>query len=283
MTVHSILPARLTAAVDAVVGEAGGRHAAHGDADPVGAAAAAAADPSALAVIGPYRSRDVAEAVEATAPAGLPMLAPVATWAGITRDDEPGCDDDPARHRGTVLRLLARDTVVAERIAGTLRAAGERAVVVAGDHEYGEQLDGQLALAGLPRVETPAEAGVVVLAGLADGSEVERAAQLAPLPVIAFDGIQGAELGQGRSVRLALPTAPEASCAAPDLFAGVPSARRAAELVVSALARDVRDRAAMLAELRERGPFDDHGDPVDPPVWLWRVREGWELEPDRAI
>jgi hypothetical protein len=33
-----------------------------------------------VALIGPYRSRDVAETVEATAPAGLPLIAPMATW-----------------------------------------------------------------------------------------------------------------------------------------------------------------------------------------------------------
>ena len=64
------------------------------------AAEAAAADPDAVALLGPYRSRAVADAVEATAPAGLALIAPVATWAGVTREDEPGCEDEPARHRG---------------------------------------------------------------------------------------------------------------------------------------------------------------------------------------
>jgi hypothetical protein len=50
--------------------------------DPARAAAAASAHPSALAMVGPYRSADVAEALEATARVGLPLLAPVATWAG---------------------------------------------------------------------------------------------------------------------------------------------------------------------------------------------------------
>ena len=112
MSVHTILPGPLTDAVEAVLGPAGVVHVAHGVADPVAAATAAANDPRALAVIGPYRSRAVADAVEATAPSGLPLLAPVATWAGLTRDDEPGCEDDPARHDGTVFRLVARDTVV---------------------------------------------------------------------------------------------------------------------------------------------------------------------------
>ena len=122
MVVHTALPDPLTA-VDAVLAPTALDHAPHGDTDPVAAAEQAAGDPAAIALIGPFRSADVAEAVEATAPRRLPLLAPVATWAGVTRDDEPGCDDD-ARHRGTVLRLVARDTVVAARIAGDVRAAG---------------------------------------------------------------------------------------------------------------------------------------------------------------
>src|SRR4051812_17963855 len=144
MRVHSILPEALTRAADEVLATAGVEHVAASDMD------AAASDDDAIALIGPYRSHEVAETVQATAPAGLPLLAPVATWAGVTRDDEPGCDD-PARHRGTVLRLVARDTVVCARIAADVRASGRHAVVVAGEHEYGVQLDGQLALVGLPR------------------------------------------------------------------------------------------------------------------------------------
>src|SRR4051794_2976510 len=207
MTVHSALPELLTAAVDSVLGGAGVAHAAHRDGDPLAAAEAAAGDASAVALIGPYRSHEVAEAVEATAPAALPLLPPMATWSGVTRDDEPGCDD-PARHRGTVLRMVARDTVVAERIAKLVRAAGQLALVVAGAHDYGRQLDGQLRLAGLPRATDPAEASLVVLAGLAGEPEIARAHELAPLPVIAFDGVQGAELGARSEVRLALPIAP---------------------------------------------------------------------------
>src|SRR4051794_25911627 len=169
MRVHSALGQVLTAAVAASLD--GLEHVANGERDPVGAAEAAAADPEAIALVGPLRSRAVAEAVEATAPAGLPLLAPLATWAGITRDDEPGCDD-AARHRGTVLRLLARDTEVAARVAADVRAAGQQALVVAGEHDYGVQLDGQLRLAQLPRAEAADGADLIVLCGLADGAEV---------------------------------------------------------------------------------------------------------------
>src|SRR3954453_20330830 len=161
MNVHSILPGALTAAVAGVLDAAGVEHLAHGEHEPMRAAEAAAADPRTVALVGPYRSAVVAEVFEATAPAGLPLLAPTATWAGVTRDDEPGCDD-AARHRGTVLRMVARDTVVARRIAADLRAAGRWALGIAGEHEYGLQLDGQLRLAGLPRTDDPGSADVIV-------------------------------------------------------------------------------------------------------------------------
>ena len=167
MVVHSALPPLLEAAV---AEELGAVHVAHGDRDPMAAAEAATAD--GLALIGPFTSRAVAEAVEATAPAGVPLIAPVATWAGVTRDDEPGCEDDPARHDGTVLRMVARDTEVAMRIAAYVRAQDQRALVIAGEHEYGVQLDGQLRLAGLPRGDDP---DVVVLCGLNGQPEIGRA------------------------------------------------------------------------------------------------------------
>jgi len=245
VAVHSILPPELTDAVAAVLGDAGIPHVAHGDGDHVAAATAAVNDPEARAVIGPFRSRAVAEAIEVTAPAGLPLIAPVATWAGVTRDDEPGCDDHPADHRGTVFRMVARDTVVAQRIAQ--RLAGRRALVVAGDHDYGLQLDGQLRMAGLERAATADDADVIVLAGLAGSPEAERARALAPKPVIAFDGIQG-EAFPEQDVTIALVYAPGPT--------GVAESRRAAEMVA---------RTTDLEALRALG-FDAHGDPLDPLV-----------------
>jgi hypothetical protein len=246
VTVHTALPDALTVAADEVLAGAGVRHVAHGDGDPGAAGVAAAEDSSALALIGPYRSRGVAEAVEATA-------------------------------------LAARDTVVAERIATALRATGRHAVLVAGDHDYGRQLAGQLGLAELPRARHRGEADVVVLAGLAGEEEIGEAADLSPLPVVAFDGVQGAHLGAGREIHLALPLAPEPALPLEALMAGAGQVRRAAELIVASLQAGARDRATMLAEIRVRGPLDDHGDTVDPPVWLWHARDDWTLEPDRAI
>jgi hypothetical protein len=132
MIVHSVLPPRLAAEVDLLLVAEGIGHLSHATKDVVAAGVAAAEDDDAVALIGPYRSREVAETVEATAPAGLALIAPMATWAGVTRDDEPGCDDDPADHRGTVFRLLARDTEVAARISADVRTTGRRAYVIAG-------------------------------------------------------------------------------------------------------------------------------------------------------
>ena len=254
MAVHSILSTCLTAAVDEVITRAGVRHVAHGDANPVGAAIAAVNDPHARVVIGPCRSRDVVEAVEVTADAGLAMIAPIATWVGVTRDDEPGCED-PARHRGTIFRLVARDSVVAQRIAERVRQANQRAVVIAGDHEYGAQLDAQLTRSGLPRVSVANDADVIVLAGLAGHEEIGRARSLAPLPIIAFDGVQP-ERFPDQQAELAV------VYAVTDDAVGTPEARRAAELSVAALGHG----GDTLQRLRELGPFDEHGDLLSPDV-----------------
>jgi hypothetical protein len=280
VVVHSILPASLSRAVDGVLASAGVSHIAHGDADPVGAASAGAQDEQAVALIGPVRSAHVAEAVEVTAPARLPLIAPFATAAAVTRDDEPGCED-PAQHDGTVFRLVARDTVVAQRVTAHIAERGQRALVVAGRHEYGAQLDGQLRIAGLPRADDPATADVIVLAALAGSPEVDGLADRVRLPVIAFDGVQGADLGSAGTVHVALPFSPDA--AANGHVRLEPTGRRAAELVVAALRSGARSRSDLLDALRSLGPFDAHGDPVDPPVWLWRADEQWRLTPDRAL
>jgi hypothetical protein len=237
----------------------------------------AASDAETVALIGPYFSTEVAEAAEVTAPARLPLLAPVATWSGVTRADEPHGPDEPAAGEGTVFRIVARDTVVAQRIAAHARAGGRSAYVVAGAHPYGRQLEQQLTAARLPRVDDPADADLVVLAGLVGEPEIETAAALAPLPIVAFDGVQGSSLGD-RDAWLALPYEPVS--AGP---VGLPQARRAAALAGKAILSGAEDRESLLISLRQLGPFDEHGDPVDPPVSLWRVGDGWELELHRAL
>jgi hypothetical protein len=64
---------------------------------------------------------------------------------------------------------------------------------------------------------------------------------------------------------------------------GSERASYAAELVVSAVQDGSGDRAGVLAALRASGAFDEHGDPIDPAVWLWRAGEDWALSPDRAL
>jgi hypothetical protein len=39
----------------------------------------------------------------------------------------------------------------------------------------------------------------------------------------------------------------------------------------------------VLAAMRAAGPFDEHGDLVDPPVWLWRAGADWALAADRPL
>jgi hypothetical protein len=282
VVVHSVLPAALTAEVESVLGGAGIAHVPHDANDPLAAGAAGAGDSAAVVLVGPLRSADVSEAVVATAPAGLPLIAPVATWAGVTRTDEPGCDG-AVDHQGTVFRLLARDTEVAARLAADLRRSGRRAHVVAGHHDYGLQLDGQLSMAGLPRAETAEAADLVVVCGLAGEPEIERARWLAPLPVVAFDGVQGADLGAEREIRVVLPFAPSPPMRPADLFAGLEQARHAAELVVEAQEAGAGDRSTFLAALRATNRFDDHGDPIAPEVWLWHAGRDWALEPDRPL
>jgi hypothetical protein len=240
-------------------------------------------DADAIALIGPFRSRDVAETVEATAPAGLALLAPTATWAGVTRDDEPGCDDDPADHRGTVFRLLARDTVVAGAIAEDVRRTDRLALVVAGGHEYGTQLDGQLHVAELPRATDPEQADLLVLCGLPGEPEIAEARALGSLPVVAFDGAQGEDLGPDRDVLFALPFAPDPGLSAEELLAGVGQVRRAAHLVAWMHGDGARDRRSLLARLQALAAFDDHGDPTEPVVWLWRFETGASATPERAL
>jgi hypothetical protein len=269
------LPPALERAAAAVLDGAGVRHVAHGEHDHVRAATLAAGDADAVAFIGPFRSRAVAEAIEATAPAGLALLAPVATWAGVTRDDEPGCEDHPADHRGTVLRMVARDTEVAFRLAAHLRSRGERALLIAGEGEYGAQLAGQLRLAQLPRAADVAGAAFALVAGVPEEPGMERAAATAPLPVVAFDGIQGLDVGFDRDVWVVLPFAE-------DPTHGIEAAR-AAQLVADALAAGARTRGDVLDACRAAGPFDEHGDPIDPPVWLWRAEPDWTLRPDRPL
>jgi len=164
-----------------------------------------------------------------------------------------------------------------------VRARGRRAIVVAGRHEYGLQLDGQLELASLPRTLDPGDADLVVLCGLASQPETERAKSLTPLPVIAFDGVQGSDLGHGRDVSLALPFAPSSDLAVEDLFAGVGKARQAATLALALFNARAHDRHSFLAALRGSGEFDHNGDPKDPPVWLWRAAGDWTLTPESPL
>ena len=66
-------------------------------------------------------------------------------------------------------------------------------------------------------------------------------------------------------------------------MAGTTAAARAATLISEAVAGGARDRVALLSAMRIAGPFDEHGDPVDPSVWLYRAARDWSLQPDRPL
>jgi hypothetical protein len=78
---------------------------------------------------------------------------------------------------------------------------------------------------------------------------------LAPMSIIAFDGIQPERFPDQDVVIGAVFASSESGL-------GVPEARRGAELAVAALARG----GDTIQQLRELGPFDDHGDVLDPVV-----------------
>lgn len=108
--------------------------------------------------------------------------------------------------------------------------------------------------------------------GLAGEAEIEEARSLDPLPVVAFDGVQGVQLGSpGRALLLALPFAPSATFPPDQLFAGIGQAGKAAKLVVEAQPQRCRRASPLLASLRASTRFDEHGDPVRPEVWLWNA------------
>jgi hypothetical protein len=95
--------------------------------------------------------------------------------------------------------------------------------------------------------------------------------------------VQGADLGEHPDVGVALPFAPVEGVADRDQFRGAHHTRRAALLIVEALRAGATDRESVLAALQELGPFDADGDPVDPPVWLWRADRAWVLVPEAPL
>jgi hypothetical protein len=92
------------------------------------------------------------------------------------------------------------------------------------------------------------------------------------LPILAFDGVQGADL---QEVSLALPFAPLDDARFDHMVYGAERARRGAELVI--------ETRGDLRALRAAGGFDEHGDLLDPPVWLWRAGRAWTLRPERPL
>ena len=235
------------------------------------AAELAAGDPEALALIGPFRSRrgrrggrgDRAGRAAAARPGGDVGGRDAQRRAGLR--GRPGAPprhraaDGGARHRGGGAAGGGRARGGAARVRGGRRARVRRAAR--------RPARPRRAAAGRERAEA---ADLVVLCGLAGQPEVARAAELG-LPVVAFDGVQGGAPIPDCS--LMLPFAPDED------MGGTTAADAGRHAGLRGLAGGARDRAALLSAIRIAGPFDEHGDPVDPPVWLYRAGADWSSEP----
>ena len=114
-----------------------------------------------------------------------------------------------------------------------------------------------------------------------------------PLPVDGslagrvFGRVRAAESGDGDARRWWVPMVDGTDRLGVVEFTGaeaeqVPDLELVAGLV-GHLVATVMTRGELLESLRAAGPFDSFGDPVDPPVWLWRAARDWTLTPERAI
>jgi hypothetical protein len=242
MRVHSRLPDRhdrlLTRALDGL------EHV------PQSTPEAAAEDPHCGAFVGPWRSREVAEAIALLGPRGIHHIAPAATWVGLTRPDEPG--HDPGAARRTLFRIAARDTVVCAAIVGVV---GGSAQLVVDDTPYGDQIAAQLRLCGLR------DGGdTVVYAGLG-----ETAPDGLPADVLAMDG--AAQHGF-----------PERHPGA-TYFGAAYKAEGFSDAECWDFAPQVELAGRLLAFGDLESHFDAHGDLLDAPVGAWRLGDDGGFHP----
>jgi hypothetical protein len=259
VSVHSGgLPERHAAVLAETLGAAGVDHV------PGSTPEAAAADDACVAYVGPLRSWPAALAAPTLNAAGIVQVCPAATWVALTREDEPhGTDEAPPQRpggRATLVRLVPRDTEVCRKL---VENAPERRLAVVEEHEsYGRQLGRQLRMVGLE--EEPGEPDAVVYCGLAENAPHGL---LAGRRVYAFDGAQG--FGDAHT-RYVLANLPREGWSDEDVRAFVPQAADAGELVAKAVAQGGADREAVRRAVWAIGGFDEHGDPPDPRVGVWR-------------
>jgi hypothetical protein len=272
--VHSALPARLAGVLTEVLWRGGVEHVDAGPEHPVEAAAAAAEDPRAVAFVGPFRSSHVGETAAILNEAGLAQLAPAATYAALTRD-EPGAEDGmPASlaptGRGTLFRVAARDTAVCQALVARV---GSRCVLLDDGGSYGEQVAGQLRLAG---VEPDDGADTVLYAGLADGAPLDALRATGPRPLFTLDGAWDPDfveaLGRDR-VRFAMALYPQPDWSVEAVQAFLPQTAEAGMLITGSVMAAGADRAAVLEGLRSCGRFDEYGDTNERRIGLWAMGE----------
>jgi hypothetical protein len=238
MRVHSMLPARHDERLTRALGEI--------DHVPQSTPEAAMGDSGCVAFVGPWRSVEVAEAMEGLGPHGLAHLAPAATWVGLTRPDEPaGSDDKPERR--TLFRLAARDMEVCRAIVSVVDG---RARLISDGSEYGSQIASQLRLAGLE-----SDGDMVVYAGLG-----ETAPPGLPPNVIALDGAAHGGFPERHPEALYFCAAhPVEGFTDAEAWDFAPQVEQAGRLIAS---------GALPAG------FDEHGDPLEPVIGMWRFSGG---------
>jgi hypothetical protein len=269
MSVHSILADALTCAAPAELAVAAITHLAHDPTEPVAAATAAAGDRNALALLSPTAQAPSLRQSRRQHRPGLALLAPKATWAGVTRRRRPGLRRrrTPPRHSPTPRRARHRRGNANRR----LHAARQRALVIAGDHDYGHQLDGHLRLAGLPRAARAEDA---------NPCRPRRPRRTTRDRTRGHDGAVDADRLRGRAGRRARRPRRPPRTALPTTLAGLANVRRARrDGQLAGVAERARHRATRRASARPApatarqcsphshgwATFDTHGGPPKPP------------------
>lgn len=288
LRVYSAIPKTVEAVATAALAEEGIEHVALGPGAIPRHARTAADDPQCVAFVGPWLSFEVIDSMKILNLAGIAQIAPAASYVGLTRD-EPGAEEGMPDSLSpgpvpTFFRMCARDTLISRATLEFLSGQGLRyATIVHDESDYGLQLAAQLVIAGLEPEEDPRDANAVVYCGLAEDAPYEELLDLAPRPIIAFEGAAVAGFAEAAGgverVRYLLPQAPVAGWSDRQCIFYAPLVHRAAALLAAVVARiDTPDRSDVVDALWRCGEFDDHGDAVAPDIGVWAEDGRGEFE-----
>lgn len=288
LRVYSAMPKTVEAVATTALAEEGIEHVALGPGPIPRHARTATDDPRCVAFLGPWLSHEVIESMKILNLAGVAQIAPAATYVGLTRD-EPGAGDGMPESlspgpQPTFFRMCARDTLISRATMPFLAGQGLRyATIVHDETDYGLQLAAQLLQAGLEPEEDPRDANAVIYCGLADGAPYGELLDLAPRPIIAYEGAAVAGFAEAAGgverVRYLLPQAAVSGWSDRQCIFYAPLVQRAASLLAGLIARiDAPDRSDVVDALWRCGEFDDHGDAVDPDIGVWAEDGRGEFE-----